>query len=172
MASDAGCVTSVLGRDVRHVFEGLGSMVRVGSGTGAMAKGFAGAFPGLKCVVLDLPRVVEGLEGSENLRFVGGDMFESIPHADAVFLKWVLHDWSDEDCVKILKNCKEAVSFKGGKVILVEVVVEDRGEDDQATQTQLFFDMKMMVEINGRERSEKEWAKFVHLCFVIYRADF
>lgn len=87
MASDAGCVATVLGRDARHVFEGLGSMVDVGGGTGAMAKGFAAAFPGLKCVVLDLPRVVEGLEGSDNLSFVGGDMFKSIPQADAVFLK-------------------------------------------------------------------------------------
>lgn len=71
----------------------------------------------------------------------------------------MLHDWSDEDCVKILENCKEAVSIKGGKVILVELVIEDREEDDEATETQLFFDMKMMVVINGRERSEKEWAK-------------
>ncbi|KAM3682525.1 hypothetical protein ACJW31_12G078900 [Castanea mollissima] len=36
---------------------------------------------------------------------VGGYMFESIPKADAIFMKWVLHDWSDEHCIKILKNC-------------------------------------------------------------------
>ncbi|KAL1565877.1 trans-resveratrol di-O-methyltransferase [Salvia divinorum] len=159
MASDAGCVAGVLGRDGRRVFEGVGTVVDVGGGIGATARGFAAEFPGSEWVVLDLPRVVEGLEGSEKLRFVGGDMIESIPQADAVFLKWVLHDWSDEDCVKILKNCKEAISTKGGKVILVELVVEDREEDDKATETQLLFDLKMMAVINGKERNEKEWAK-------------
>ncbi|KAI9072078.1 hypothetical protein K1719_031253 [Acacia pycnantha] len=34
-------------------------------------------------------------------------MFHSIPNADAVLMKWILHDWSDEDCMKILKNCKK-----------------------------------------------------------------
>lgn len=42
---------------------------------------------------------------------------------------------------------------------MVEVVVEDRKEEHKATETQLFFDMQMMVAINGRERTEKEWAK-------------
>ena len=75
--------------------------------------------------------------------------------------QWVLHDWSEDDCVKILKNCKEAISPKGGKVILVELVVEDREEDDEATETQLLFDLKMMAVINGKERTEKEWASLL-----------
>ncbi|KAL3812860.1 hypothetical protein ACJIZ3_014128 [Penstemon smallii] len=62
-------------------------MVDVGSGTGTVAKIIGDAFLGLKCVVLDLPHVVDGLEGSGNLTFVGGDMFESIPSADSVFMK-------------------------------------------------------------------------------------
>lgn len=74
-------------QECRQVFEGLKSMVDVGGGTGETARGLVGAFPGLRCVVLDMPRVVAGLEGSENLSFVGGDMFHSIPSADAVFIK-------------------------------------------------------------------------------------
>ncbi|KAH6764045.1 hypothetical protein C2S52_012938 [Perilla frutescens var. hirtella] len=157
MASDAGFVTSVLSKECRHVFEGLKSMVDVGGGTGATAKGIAAAFPGLKCIVLDLPHVVADLEGSENLSFFSGDMFEFIPPADAVFLKWLLHDWSDEDCIKILRKCKEAIS-PGGKVIIVEIVVGDQKQDNRATETQFFFDLQVMVQINGRERSEKDWA--------------
>ena len=37
--------------------------------------------------MFDLPHVVSGLQGSENLKFVGGDMFEAIPPADAILLK-------------------------------------------------------------------------------------
>jgi len=45
------------------------------------------AFPHIKCTILDQPNVVANLSGTQNLNFVGGDMFESIPHADVVLLK-------------------------------------------------------------------------------------
>lgn len=50
-------------------------------------------------------------------------MFESIPHADAVLLKFILHDWSDKDCVRILKMCREAIPSReeGGKVIIIDI---------------------------------------------------
>ncbi|KAL3830879.1 hypothetical protein ACJIZ3_019681 [Penstemon smallii] len=62
-------------------------MVDVGGGTGGMAKVMVEACPGLKCVVLELAHVIDGLKGDEKLSFVVGDMFVSIPRADAVFLK-------------------------------------------------------------------------------------
>lgn len=37
--------------------------------------------------MFDLPHVVSGLKGSENLKYVAGDMFEAIPPADAILLK-------------------------------------------------------------------------------------
>ncbi|KAI3465691.1 hypothetical protein Pfo_022354 [Paulownia fortunei] len=162
MASDARFATSLLVNECKQVFEGLKSMVDVGGGTGTVAKAIADAFPGLECIVLDLPHVVAGLEGVKNLTFVGGDMFESIPHADAVFLKWIFHIWTDEESVKLLEKCKEAIipsKNNGGKVIIVEMVVDDHKEDHEATETQLFFDMLMMIEVTGKERTEKEWAK-------------
>nr|Q6VMW0.1 RecName: Full=8-hydroxyquercetin 8-O-methyltransferase; AltName: Full=7,8,4'-trihydroxy-flavone 8-O-methyltransferase; AltName: Full=8-hydroxy-flavone 8-O-methyltransferase; AltName: Full=Flavonoid 8-O-methyltransferase [Mentha x piperita]AAR09600.1 flavonoid 8-O-methyltransferase [Mentha x piperita] len=162
MACDAGFVNSILTTECREIFDGLESMVDVGGGTGATAKGIAAAFPGMECTVLDLPNVVGGLKGSENLSFVSGDMFDFIPHADAIFMKFILHDWNDEECVKILKKCKEAISRSNNscrKIILVEIVMEDEKETHEATETKLFFDMQMLAIITGKERSEKEWGK-------------
>jgi len=65
----------------------LESVVDVGGGTGTMAKAIANAFPHIDCTVFDLPHVVADLQGSQNLKFVGGDMFEWVPPADAVLLK-------------------------------------------------------------------------------------
>ncbi|CDP20220.1 unnamed protein product [Coffea canephora] len=96
MASDARLVSSVVTKDCKHVFEGLNSLVDVGGGTGTLAKAIADAFPSLKCTVLDLPHVVDGLESSKNLAYVGGNMFEAIPPANAVLMKWILIDWSDD----------------------------------------------------------------------------
>ncbi|KAK4438747.1 Trans-resveratrol di-O-methyltransferase [Sesamum alatum] len=160
MASDAMLVANVITEECRNVFEGLKSMVDVGGGTGTVAKAVVDTFPGLNCVVLDLPHVVAGCEGTENLTFVAGDMFEYIPPADAVFMKWILHDWPDEKCLKILEKSKQAVSDKerGGKVIIVDMVV-DFQKKHEAIETQLFFDMLMMNLTSGRERTEKEWAE-------------
>ncbi|KAL8506534.1 hypothetical protein ACS0TY_017427 [Phlomoides rotata] len=158
MACDAGFATSILTKHCKQVFEGLETMVDVGGGTGAVAKAVADAFPGLKCIVLDLPQVVDGMEGFENLRYVGGDMFESIPQADAVFLKWIFHDWPYEESIKLLRKCKEAI-IPSGKVIIVDMVVDYKNENRKATETQFFFDMMMMTDATGIERTEKDWAK-------------
>ncbi|MCI00313.1 isoflavone 4'-O-methyltransferase-like, partial [Trifolium medium] len=73
-------------KDCKHVFEGLETLVDVGGGTGVVAKLIHEIFPDIKCTVLDQPQVVANLTGNQNLNFVGGDMFKSIPHADAVLL--------------------------------------------------------------------------------------
>jgi len=87
MASDARLVSSVLVNECKGVFEGLNSLVDVGGGTGTVAKAIAKEFQHLDCTVFDLPHVVAGLEGSENLKYLSGDMFEAIPQADAILLK-------------------------------------------------------------------------------------
>lgn len=87
MASDAKLVMSVVMKYSKDVFEGLNSIVDVGGGTGTVAKTIAKTFPNLQCTVFDLPHVVEGLEGSDNLTYIGGDFFVSIPHAEALLLK-------------------------------------------------------------------------------------
>ncbi|CAI9787644.1 unnamed protein product [Fraxinus pennsylvanica] len=163
MASDTKLVTSVLIRECKQVFEGLNSILDVGGGTGTVCMAISEAFPNLKCIVLDLPHVVACLKGTKNLSYVAGDMFEHIPPADAIILKWVLHDWSDDEVVKILKKCKDAISGNDkGKVIIIDMIVDDGKVDDKAIETQLFFDMEMMVHVTGRERNEKEWAKLFH----------
>ncbi|CAA2971049.1 trans-resveratrol di-O-methyltransferase-like [Olea europaea subsp. europaea] len=74
--------------------------------------------------------------------------------------QWILHDWSDEECVKILKTCKEAIQStdKEGKIIIIDMIIDDQKEDNEAIETQLHFDMLMMALLTGRERNEKEFA--------------
>ncbi|KAK9019588.1 hypothetical protein V6N11_054104 [Hibiscus sabdariffa] len=107
MASDARLVNSILIDKYKEGFEGLNSVVEVGGGTGTLGKAIAHAFPHMDCTVFDLPHVVAGLKDSGNLKYVGGNMFEGFLAADAVLLKWIMHDWSDEECVKLLKHHME-----------------------------------------------------------------
>lgn len=63
--------------------------------------------------------------------------------------------------MKILQRCKEAITRnnKKGKVIIIDMMIESQKGDEESTETQLFFDMLMMVLVSGKERNKKEWAK-------------
>ncbi|XP_077211634.1 (RS)-norcoclaurine 6-O-methyltransferase-like [Tasmannia lanceolata] len=160
MASDARLVTPALIESCREIFEGLSSLVDVGGGTGTASRTVAKAFPHIKCSVLDLPHVVETIPDYPDVERVAGDMFSFIPHNDAVMMMKILHDWDDDDCVKILKKCKEAMPKEGGKVIIVDIVM-DIDEGHEITRTRYAFDVLMMLSTGGQERTEKEWRRLV-----------
>ncbi|KAG2538045.1 5-pentadecatrienyl resorcinol O-methyltransferase-like [Panicum virgatum] len=138
----------------------LWEMVDVSGGVGGAAATIAAAFPSLKCTVLDLPHVVAKAPSVRNVQFVAGDMFESIPPANAIFLKYVPHDWGDDKCIKLLKNCKKAIPSRdaGGKVIIIDIVVGSSPSDIKLLETQVLCDLHFM-EIGGVERDQQEWKK-------------
>ncbi|CAN1227193.1 Probable O-methyltransferase 3 [Linum grandiflorum] len=149
MSSDSKLVADALVSEEYSdlLFRGVDSFLDVAGGTGMLASIVAQAFPNIKCVVLDLPHVVAQQQGvyPVNLQFVGGDMFNNIPSADAI----------------MLKSCKEAVSRdekKKGKVIIIDMVV-DQNQEDLCYEVQLHFDLLMMTAYNGKERNARDWKK-------------
>ncbi|XP_050150623.1 trans-resveratrol di-O-methyltransferase-like [Malus sylvestris] len=168
MEADSKLIARAVVEECGGVFEGLKSLVDVGGGTGTMAKAIANAFPNINCTVFDQPYVVADLEGTtHNLGFVRGDMFDKIPPANAILLKWILHDWNDEESVKILKKCREAMlrSKNEGrkKIIIIDIVVGYVNNkmlmDKKSIETQLMLDMLMISTVTSKERSESEWEK-------------
>jgi hypothetical protein len=66
----------------------------------------------------------------------------------------ILHDWNDEECVKILSNIYNGSAYDGGRVFIVEHLVPD-------PDTQHFsklFDIHMMCWGSGRERTVEEYS--------------
>ncbi|BBN02958.1 protein MpOMT12 [Marchantia polymorpha subsp. ruderalis] len=134
-------------------FETLTSLVDVGGGLGATLAMILSKYPNLRGINFDQPHVVaDGLQ-VPNLEHVGRDFFASVPEADAVFMKWILHDWDDEKCVKILKIVWRALP-PHGKVINLDYVLSDNSDPSPATKISLCTDISMMaVNSNGRERT-------------------
>ncbi|QHO27783.1 hypothetical protein HN873_022106 [Arachis hypogaea] len=50
---------------------------------------------------------------------------------------------------------------EGRKVIVIDMVVEDENSDHESLETQLFFDIMMMVGLKGKERNKEEWANLI-----------
>ncbi|PIM99563.1 Hydroxyindole-O-methyltransferase [Handroanthus impetiginosus] len=138
-------------------FEGLKTVVDVGGGTGATLNMIVSKYPSIKGINFDLPHVIEDAPSYPGVEHVGGDMFVSVPKGDAIFMKWICHDWSDEHCLKFLKNCYEALPQKG-KVILAECILPEAPDNGLATKNVVHVDVIMLAHNpGGKERTEKEF---------------
>ncbi|KAJ1383880.1 Winged helix-like DNA-binding domain superfamily [Sesbania bispinosa] len=138
-------------------FEGLGSVVDVGGGTGTIINMIVSKYPSIKGINFDLPHVIKEAPSYPGVEHVGGDMFVSIPKGDAIFMKWICHDWNDEECLKFLKNCYDSVP-ETGKVILVESNIPAVPDSKLASRCVFEMDVIMLCHSSGgRERTEKEY---------------
>jgi hypothetical protein len=111
--------------------------------------------PGADGVVHDLPHVVDHALAERDRRGLtdrvtveAGDFFDSVPVGDLYLLKFVMHDWTDADCVRILANCRKAMN-PGGRVCIVDMVV---GTTDAPGIAATMMDVNMLVVTGGRER--------------------
>jgi hypothetical protein len=138
-------------------FGGRGHVVDVGGGQGSLLATVLRAHPGLTGTLFDRPHVVasEAPDGlADRWSAVGGSFFEAVPPADCYLLKWILHDWDDDECVAILTRCRE--SLRAGGVVLVVEMLLGRPGYERATA---LMDLNMMAVAGGRERSEAEFAR-------------
>jgi hypothetical protein len=139
----------------------FGILVDVAGGVGATLAAILLANPRMQGVLFDLPRVIErardylSQEGvAERTRMVAGSFFQAVPTgADAYFMKHIIHDWNDERCLCILRNCEAAMPDHG--VLLVSERVMPTGNEPSVAK---IADLVMLVLTDGgRERTEPEF---------------
>jgi len=141
----------------------------VGGGEGALLLDILVATPGLRGLLFDLPQVVAGaskvLTGdiAARCQIAGGSFFDSVPEgADAYLMKGVIHDWPDEDAIKILRNTRDAIRPEG-TLLLLESVVDVGGTHVGPMEL-------LMLVIGGRERTEAEFRSLLEASgFVLNR---
>ncbi|WOL05402.1 caffeic acid 3-O-methyltransferase [Canna indica] len=142
-------------------FGGVETLVDVGGSSGACLRMIMERFPNVqRGVNFDLPEVIAAAPSVPvaGVTHVGGDMFKSIPAGDAIFMKWVLTTWTDEECTTILRNCYEVLP-EGGKVIACEPVLPEETDSSRRTRALLEGDIFVMTiyKTQGRERTEEEF---------------
>jgi hypothetical protein len=137
---------------------GVSVAVDVGGGDGSLVRGLMREHHDLRGVSLDLPGATADTRAAaerDNLldRFtaVSGNFFESVPAGDLYLLKNILHNWDDEDCVRILRNCR-ASARPGARAVVVESVISEVG----APELGPLRDMLMLIVLPGKERDLNE----------------
>jgi SAM-dependent methyltransferase len=143
------------------------AVLDVGGGTGTLLTHILAGHPHLRGAVLDLPAAEAGARShfaeanvGDRASFFAGDFFASIPRGyDLHLLTAIIHDWGDDDCVRILSNCARALA-PGGSVCVIETELHPGrvGAFVQAADT-----LMLAFTRGGRERQSSEfealWAR-------------
>ena len=131
-------------------FGRFGTIVDVGGGNGTLLAALLDEYPHSQACSSTSRTSSRASISESAARIVGGSFFESVPEGgDAYLLKWIIHDWEDEESVAILRNVRR----NGGPLLLVERVVEPPNE---GPETKL-GDLNMLVGPGGQERTLEEF---------------
>ncbi|CAG7893749.1 unnamed protein product [Brassica rapa] len=149
--------------DVYRGFEDVNTLVDVGGGSGTTLGLVTSKYPHIKGVNFDLPQVLTNAPFYPGVEHVSGDMFMEVPKGDAVFMKWILHDWTDELCIKLLKNCWKSLP-ENGKVIIVDFITPTEPKSGDFSYNYMFaMDMLMLTQCSGGK--ERSFLQFKNLAF-------
>jgi hypothetical protein len=135
-------------------------IVDVGGNVGTVIAAILREYPFAQGLLFDRPDVVASAPehlakaGVENrCQCVGGDFFMAVPSGgDAYLLASILHDWDDDRCLRILKNCRQVMPARG-KLLVVELVLPE----GDVPHVGKWVDLHMLVMASGRERTEAQY---------------
>jgi hypothetical protein len=137
-----------------------GVICDVAGGIGTLLAAILERRPNVRGVLVDAPEVLDEAEPFLRSRGVdgrvechAGDLFGELDaQADVYVLKWILHDWSDEACLRILRSLRATMPAKS-RVVAIDQHL-DSGRPSPVTS---MVDLLMLVECEGgRERSPSE----------------
>lgn len=145
-----------------YPFPERGTVVDVGGGRGGLLRSILRRHPALTGVLLDqAPAVSRHVLGDDELkdrwRAESGDFFAGVPEGGDIYvLKHVLHDWPDDACLRILRNCRAAMA-PGARLLIVDSVLP-AGNDPHLGKV---LDVAMAAVVDGKERTEEEFTRLL-----------
>jgi hypothetical protein len=161
---DAAMV-SVHGRETSAMvdaydFSQIGTLADVGGGNGSVLRGVLAKNPEVRGMLCDLPGVLEraqpliaaeGLAG--RLQTYATNFFEAVPPgADVYMMRHIVHDWTDEQSLTILRNVRKVIRDDGRLLVIESIIPPGNGPSFGK-----LLDLNMMVIPGGKERTEAEY---------------
>lgn len=145
-------------------FSQFGTVTDIGGSTGNMLGHILTRHTEQKGVLFDLPHVVkdappllEEYGVADRVTIEEGSFFDSVPAgSDAYILSHIIHDWSEEQCLTILRNCRDAM-HDDSKLLIVEFVLPEGDEPHIGKM----LDIVMLVLPGGEERTPAEYSELL-----------
>jgi SAM-dependent methyltransferase len=154
---------------LEHIdFSDVPLVADIGGGFGHLTIDLLKKYDRLQGIIVDIPELAPSAQQNianeqpdivSRIQFVGGDMFQDVPPANVYILKHIIHDWDDERCLKLLRNCY--TRMKGdGRIICIDAVLPPMGNTGGIPGKLL--DVNIMVCIPGKERTLEQWQALYH----------
>ncbi|MEU2419475.1 methyltransferase [Streptomyces sp. NPDC007851] len=144
-------------------FSAARRVIDVGGGNGALLGRILRAHGHLEGVLLERPEALAAARPrladlAGRCAFVPGDFTESVPDGgDVYLLSRILHDWDDDRCRTILRNCARAMR-PGAELLLVERLLPAHEGTPSPTPA---WDVHMLCNVGGRERDEPHYRQLM-----------
>jgi O-methyltransferase domain len=141
-------------------FSEFATVIDVGGATGNLLTTILGRYPMPRGILFDLPHVVADApeliseRGLVNcIKIESGSFFENVPSGgDVYLLSHIIHDWSEAQCLAILRNCRRAMQ-SDSRLLLIEMVLPT----GNAPHLGKMLDIIMPAIPGGQERTEPEY---------------
>jgi hypothetical protein len=136
-------------------FSPFKTIADIGGGRGHLLQAVLGATPNARGVLFDQTHVVKDAAGiaSAHLELQGGDFFnDTLPVCDAYLIMQVIHDWNDEESVRILSAIRRSAPTHA-KLLLIEGILPENPNSSWIEMLDIF----MLALITGKERTRREF---------------
>jgi hypothetical protein len=139
-------------------------IIDVGGRHGALLADMLVAHPSAHGVLFELPETAQeaetylaGTAVADRCEIRSGDFFVAVPPGgDVYLLTRCLHNWNDDDAVRILQTIRAAMS-KSARLLVVERLLPP----GTGPGIGKIFDLVMLVALGGRERTEQEYVSLM-----------
>ena len=146
-------------------FSGIGTLMDIGGGNGSVLCATLQRYPKLRGILYDLPGVIARakeriaeLQLADRCATLAGSFFDQVPAGgDAQMMRHIIHDWTNEQSLTILRHCRAALN-PGGRLLLVESVIPPGNGPSFAKQ----LDVNMLLIPGGQERTADEYRSLLH----------
>lgn len=145
-------------------FSKYSHIVDVGGGVGGLLAAILNKYPS-HATLYELPHLAPSAENylkeknlASKVQVATGSFLDSvISGGDLYILKRIMHDWNDETCVKILKNCHNAMK-DNSHLIIFDCIIPDGNSYDISKD----IDIIMMTIFGGKERTKKDFESLLN----------
>jgi hypothetical protein len=150
-------------------FPASGVVADLGGGGGSLILAILERYPNVRGMLVDRDSSIEAatarfqsLSLADRCELIAADLTETVPPgADVYMLKHVLHGYTDDKAVAILRHCRDLVPANGS-LLVIEFVLPDVISGPAPELVGRFMsDLNMLAVTSGRERSEREWRQLL-----------
>ena len=154
VAKDLVPYIPIIADEIKNEGKHDGKIVDFGGGSGQIMQLLKQNLPSLKCVNFELSQLIAELKPNDDVELVPGNFFDvtTMPKCDIAFIRNILHDWGDEECLKLLVNIHKVLP-DDGLLLCINYCLPAPGDPEETVPFVQSLDMELLMICDAKERT-------------------